>query len=95
MPMKTTQMVAMSTDQDDLVSSGDSENGSDFGFTDDEDDEDDMYDDEDDYEMSGSGDGGWSSPSGTISFDCVCASWAVTCLFFCSDLNLFSSNSNA
>ncbi|XP_076003248.1 syndecan-4 isoform X2 [Genypterus blacodes] len=74
MPMKTTQMVAMSTHQDDLVSSGDSQNGSDFGFTDDEDDDDDAYDayddeeddedDEDRYEMSGSGDGATPEPTG-------------------------------
>ncbi|KAK7915549.1 hypothetical protein WMY93_011310 [Mugilogobius chulae] len=52
MPMKTTQKVSMST-QEDLESSGDSHNGSDFGFTDDEDDDDDYsYD-----EFSGSGDG--------------------------------------
>lgn len=61
MPMKTTQKVAMSTHPEDLESSGDSQNGSDFGFTDDEDDDDDSdyltdsYDDED--EFSGSGDG--------------------------------------
>lgn len=65
MPMKTTQTVAMST-HNDLVSSGDSHNGSDFGFTDDEDEDDyDTYgDDEDEYddeEFSGSGDGGWFS----------------------------------
>ncbi|XP_071772446.1 syndecan-4 isoform X2 [Centroberyx gerrardi] len=67
MPMRTTQTVAMSTHPDDLASSGDSQNGSDFGFTDtedeDEDDYDDyepdtLYDDEDEYdEFSGSGDG--------------------------------------
>lgn len=65
MPMKTTQTAAMSTHRVDLESSGDSQNGSDFGFTDD-DDEDDyytetMFDDEDDEdEFSGSGDGGRS-----------------------------------
>lgn len=73
MPMKTTQTAALSTR--DVESSGDSQNGSDFGFTDDgEDDDDDDYytdsdeemkvDDEDDYEeyeeFSGSGDGGRS-----------------------------------
>lgn len=69
MPMKTTQTVAMSTHRDDLESSGDSTNGSDFGFTDDEDkadgydgdeddEDDDDYYDEDEYdEFSGSGDG--------------------------------------
>ncbi|XP_028432629.1 syndecan-4 isoform X1 [Perca flavescens] len=68
-PMKTTQTVAMSTRHGDLESSGDSPNGSDFGFTDVEDnknaedsDSDDytetLYDDEDEYEGStGSGDG--------------------------------------
>uniref|UniRef100_A0A096MFW8 Syndecan n=1 Tax=Poecilia formosa TaxID=48698 RepID=A0A096MFW8_POEFO len=54
MPMSTTQTVAMSTDGGDLEASGDSSNGSDFGFTDDEDD--DYYDEE--YDMSGSGEGG-------------------------------------
>ncbi|GAA6220490.1 syndecan-4-like [Lates japonicus] len=66
MPMKTTQTDTMSTHRDDLESSGDSPNGSDFGFTDDEDKDDDdngyytdtLYDDEDEYEeSSGSGDG--------------------------------------
>ncbi|XP_041817953.1 syndecan-4 isoform X2 [Chelmon rostratus] len=73
MPMKTTQTAAMLTHRDNLESSGDAPNGSDFGFTDDDEDEDDaMYDqvdgddyypsyddeDEDDYdEFSGSGDG--------------------------------------
>ncbi|XP_042263650.1 syndecan-4 isoform X1 [Thunnus maccoyii] len=66
MPMKTTQTAALSTHPGDLESSGDSQNGSDFGFTDnegDEDDEDDdyytdtLYDDEDEYDnFSGSGD---------------------------------------
>lgn len=81
MPMKTTQMVAMSTHHDDLVSSGDSQNGSDFGFTDDDEDDyyHDTYDDEDEYEFSGSGDGGWSSQSDFW----VYASWAGTCLFVC------------
>lgn len=76
MPMKTTQTAAMLTHRDNLESSGDAPNGSDFGFTDDDEDEDDaMYDqvdgddyypsyddeDEDDYdEFSGSGDGGRS-----------------------------------
>lgn len=71
MPMKTTPIAAMSTHREALESSGDSPNGSDFGFTDDEDDEydddgeddyytDPTYDDEDD-EFSGSGDGGRSS----------------------------------
>lgn len=72
MPMKTTQTAAMLTHRDNLESSGD---GSDFGFTDDEDEgEDDTYgeddEDDDDYypeyydeydEFSGSGDGGESS----------------------------------
>ncbi|XP_047203630.1 syndecan-4 [Girardinichthys multiradiatus] len=52
MPMSTTQMVAMSTDGDDLEASGDSSNGSDFGFSDDEDDD---YNNE--YDVSGSGEG--------------------------------------
>lgn len=74
MPMKTTQTVAMSTHHDNLESSGDSTNGSDFGFTDDDEDyKEDHYDmDDDDYypsyhdededyeEFSGSGDGGQS-----------------------------------
>ncbi|XP_034083291.1 syndecan-4 [Gymnodraco acuticeps] len=58
MPMKTTQMAAMSTHTE---SSGDSPNGSDFGFTDNEDDDDDEeygvndgenvdYDDEEYYD---------------------------------------------
>lgn len=60
MPMKTTQTVGMSTHRDDLESSGDS-NGSDFGFTDDEDDDTEYYDEEyEDEEFSGSGDGGQS-----------------------------------
>ncbi|XP_074493418.1 syndecan-4 isoform X2 [Sebastes fasciatus] len=64
MPMKTTQTAAMSTHHDGLESSGDSPNGSDFGFTDDDEDEenvgydeadddyypDEMYDDEDEDE---------------------------------------------
>ncbi|RVE73372.1 hypothetical protein OJAV_G00049400 [Oryzias javanicus] len=49
MPMKSTATIAMSTHRDDLESSGDSEDGTDFSFTDDED-----YDDS--YEFSGSGD---------------------------------------
>lgn len=57
MPMKVT---SMSTHPDALESSGDSQNGSDFAFTDDED-----YDDDDltnpyEEELSGSGDGGAS-----------------------------------
>ncbi|XP_059185396.1 syndecan-4 isoform X2 [Centropristis striata] len=47
MPMKTTQTVAMSTHHDGLESSGDSPNGSDFRFTDDEDDHTDGYDEDD------------------------------------------------
>lgn len=68
MPMNAT----MTTHPDDLVASGDSPNGSDFGFTDDkytavdaedggDDDDDTLFDDEDqdkDSEFSGSGDGG-------------------------------------
>ncbi|XP_041638516.1 syndecan-4 isoform X2 [Cheilinus undulatus] len=50
MPMKTTQTTAMSTTRrDDQESSGDSPNGSDFGFTDDEDDAYNDGDDDDDY----------------------------------------------
>ncbi|XP_042337865.1 syndecan-4-like [Plectropomus leopardus] len=78
MPMKTTQTVAMSTHHDHLESSGDSSNGSDFGFTDDEDDkkdqydqddddyyDDTLYDDEDEYdEFSGSGDGATTASPG-------------------------------
>lgn len=62
MPMKTTQTAAMLTHRDTLESSG-----SDFGFTDDGEDDhytDTPYDDEDEYEyddFSGSGDGGQSS----------------------------------
>lgn len=54
MPMSTAQTVAVSTDGGDLEASGDSSNGSDFGFQDDDDDdEDDEY-----YDYaSGSGDG--------------------------------------
>ncbi|XP_072308167.1 syndecan-4 isoform X2 [Eucyclogobius newberryi] len=53
MPMKMTQMMSLSSRKD-LESSGDSQNGSDFGFTDDEDDDTpDPYDEE----FSGSGDG--------------------------------------
>ncbi|KAM3877732.1 syndecan-4 [Diretmus argenteus] len=69
MPMKTTQTAAMSMHPDDLVSSGDSQNGSDFGFTDDADDDyepDTLYDDEDEYdddEFSGSGDGATTVPT--------------------------------
>ncbi|KAM7421827.1 hypothetical protein PAMA_010062 [Pampus argenteus] len=61
MPMKSTQTAAMSTHPADLESSGDSQNGSDFGFTDDgeedEDDEDEDYYMSYDDEFSGSGDG--------------------------------------
>ncbi|XP_023249039.1 syndecan-4-like isoform X2 [Seriola lalandi dorsalis] len=57
MPMKTTQMVAMSTHRDNMESSGDSTNGSDFGFTDDDEDDDNEYYEYDDEELSGSGDG--------------------------------------
>ncbi|XP_040026223.2 syndecan-4 [Gasterosteus aculeatus] len=62
MPMKTTQTVAMSTRHHSVESSGD---GSDFGFTDgeedkyeeeDDDDDDDNYTDPMDEEFSGSGD---------------------------------------
>ncbi|XP_020515832.2 syndecan-4 isoform X2 [Labrus bergylta] len=51
MPMKTTQTAAMSTTHRDVLeSSGDSPNGSDFAFTDDEDDKDQYdQDDDDDY----------------------------------------------
>ncbi|KAM4588631.1 syndecan-4 isoform 2-T2 [Odontesthes bonariensis] len=67
MPMKTTQMAAMLTHGGDLEASGDSPNGSDFGFTDAEDedeDDEDYYGDEDD-EFSGSGDGATDvSPTG-------------------------------
>lgn len=65
MPMKTTQMAAISTHSDRLESSGDSPNGSDFAFTDGAEDDDysePLYDDEEDDdaydEFSGSGDGG-------------------------------------
>ncbi|XP_044038856.1 syndecan-4 isoform X2 [Siniperca chuatsi] len=71
MPMKTTQTVAMSTRHDDLESSGDSPNGSDFGFTDDDYYPDALYDDEDDDEdedeFSGSGDGATTVSPGTES----------------------------
>ncbi|XP_026162642.1 syndecan-4 [Mastacembelus armatus] len=57
MPMKTTQVAAMGSDDLDLESSGDSLNSSDFGFIDDEDeDEDDYYTDEYSDDLSGSGD---------------------------------------
>lgn len=56
MPMKTTQTVGVTMRGVDLESSGDS-NGSDFGFTDDED-EDEDYEAYDDF--SGSGDEGQS-----------------------------------
>lgn len=68
MPMKTTQMAALSMHSEQPESSGESPIVSDFGFTDDDDDEADpytdysetLYDDEDEYdELSGSGDGGW------------------------------------
>lgn len=53
MPMSTAQTVAVSTDGGDLEASGDSSNGSDFGFQDDDDEDDDEY-----YDYaSGSGDG--------------------------------------
>lgn len=64
MPMKSTKMAALSH-SDDVGASGDSLNGSDFGFIDEEDDDDDddyadpLYDDEDEYDdFSGSGDQG-------------------------------------
>ncbi|XP_056129092.1 syndecan-4 isoform X2 [Lampris incognitus] len=61
MPMRTTQTISMSAHPEDLVSSGDSQNGSDFAFTEgnEDDDYDTLYDDEDEYdeEFSGSGDG--------------------------------------
>ncbi|XP_078112813.1 syndecan-4 isoform X2 [Sander vitreus] len=76
-PMKTTQTVAMSTRHGDLESSGDSPNGSDFGFTDGEDNKNDgdsdyytetLYDDEDEYDgFSGSGDGATTVSSVTES----------------------------
>lgn len=53
MPMKSTATVAMSIHLDSLEASGDSEEGTDFSFTDDE--------DYDNYDFSGSGDEGWSS----------------------------------
>ncbi|XP_029508315.1 syndecan-4-like [Oncorhynchus nerka] len=57
MPMKTTQAIS----HDELISSGDSANGSDFGFPDEEHntiDNDDKTDDNEDYDdFSGSGDG--------------------------------------
>ncbi|XP_067360366.1 syndecan-4 isoform X2 [Channa argus] len=65
MPMKTTQTAAMSAHSDQVESSGDSLNGSDFGFSEGGDDDIDYIteanydddDDEDDYdEFSGSGD---------------------------------------
>ncbi|KAM4741475.1 syndecan-4 [Anableps anableps] len=67
MPMSTTQTVAMSTDDGDLEASGDSLNGSDFGFSDDDED-DDYYNEYD--EMSGSGEGETKSgPSDKPDFD--------------------------
>lgn len=56
----------MSTHSDQLESSGESPNGSDFGFTDEDDDYETLYGDEDDEaneydDFSGSGDAGWSS----------------------------------
>ncbi|XP_024126617.1 syndecan-4 isoform X2 [Oryzias melastigma] len=48
MPMKSTAAIGMSTHRDDLEASGDSEDGADFSFTDDE--------DYDSYGFSGSGD---------------------------------------
>ncbi|XP_013987062.1 syndecan-4-like [Salmo salar] len=66
MPMKTTQAVF----HDELISSGDSANGSDFGFPDEEHDtfdNEDKADDNEDYDnFSGSGDGG---PTITIKND--------------------------
>ncbi|XP_054641717.1 syndecan-4 isoform X3 [Dunckerocampus dactyliophorus] len=57
MPLKSTHAVAMAMRHHDrLESSGDGQNGSDFGFEDDEDYYE-TYDDEDEDEMSGSGDG--------------------------------------
>ena len=74
MPMNN----SLTTHPDDLVSSGDSPNGSDFAFTEDshttvdaedDDGDDTLYDDEDDdeeEEFSGSGDGGqYGDVSGT------------------------------
>ncbi|KAJ0041662.1 hypothetical protein NL108_008881 [Boleophthalmus pectinirostris] len=58
MPMKTTQKASLSSHED-LEASGDSQNGSDFGFSDDEDD--DVFDPYDE-EFSGSGDGEMVSP---------------------------------
>ncbi|XP_043977060.1 syndecan-4 isoform X2 [Gambusia affinis] len=66
MPMSTTQTVAMSTDGGDPEASGDSSNGSDFGFTDDEDD--DYYNEQDDVSGSGEGETG-SRPSAKPDFD--------------------------
>ena len=70
MPMKTTQKVAMPTHHGDLESSGDSPNGSDFGFDEEDDDKyyintlyDDEDDEDDDEDASGSGDGGQSPGS--------------------------------
>ncbi|KAK2861534.1 hypothetical protein Q5P01_001067 [Channa striata] len=57
MPLKTTQAAAMLAHSDQLESSGDSQNGSDFLFTDDDDDYETMYDDDEYAEFSGSGDG--------------------------------------
>ncbi|XP_029007227.1 syndecan-4 isoform X2 [Betta splendens] len=59
MPMKSTKTAALST-RSDMEASGDSLNGSDFAFTDEEDVDDDysdtLYDDEDEYDdFSGSG----------------------------------------
>ncbi|XP_028285081.1 syndecan-4-like isoform X3 [Parambassis ranga] len=62
MPMKTTQPADMSTQDVELESSGDSPNGSDFGFTDSYY-TDTLYDDEDGYdEFSGSGDRATEAP---------------------------------
>jgi len=67
MPMNSSMPASPAAQPDDLASSGDSPNGSDFGFTDDkfivddeDDDDDTLYDDEEegDSEFSGSGDGG-------------------------------------
>ncbi|XP_030579726.1 syndecan-4 isoform X2 [Archocentrus centrarchus] len=63
MPMKTSEAVGMSTRGGDLEASGHSPTGSDFGFTDDGDD-DYLYDDDEDYEeFSGSGDRETSMPT--------------------------------
>lgn len=58
MPMKSSQTAGMSTRGGDLEASGDAL--TDFGFTDDNDDDDYTYDDEDYNDFSGSGDAGRS-----------------------------------